>query len=87
MMRRVNQIEKVTEYNPKIDARFIRYLSHDKSFSYEEVKDESSAFHSVLNAFLVFKGTQLSKTSINQLYQVLTNKDLEMSNEPIKRSL
>lgn len=86
-MGKINEIEHITEYNQKIDARFIRYLSHDKSFSYEETKDENNAFHSMLKSFLIFKDVELTKTSLNDMYQALTNKNLEIPEVFIEKCL
>lgn len=84
-MKKVNEIENISEYNQKIDARFIRYLSHDKPFSYEAVKDENSTFYSVLNAFLVFKEVPLTQASIDGMYQALANKSLTISDALIEK--
>ncbi|MBN3490249.1 nucleotidyltransferase domain-containing protein [Acholeplasma equirhinis] len=72
-MHKVNQIEKSTEYNPKINARIIRYLSHDKPFLYEEINDtKKELFDALLDAFLRFKSEPLTKASILEMYESLT---------------
>lgn len=86
-MEKVNEIETIIEYNQKIDARFIRHLSHDKPFSYEETKNENNAFQSVLKSFLIFKDVELTRISINDMHQALTNQNLEVSDAFIEKCL
>ncbi|MBN3490240.1 nucleotidyltransferase domain-containing protein [Acholeplasma equirhinis] len=86
-MRKVNEIENITEYNQKIDARFIRYLSDGKPFSYEDTKDENSRFQSLLKAFLVFKKAPITETSLNDMYQALTSKNIVISEAFIEKTL
>lgn len=72
-MRKISDIKTVEAYNPKIEERFIRYLSPQRPFTYEEVKEEKSKYKSLLNAFKEIKLKELTVDRVTKMYQILEN--------------
>ena len=72
-MRKISDIKTVEEYNPKIDERFIRYISPQRPFTYEEVKEDKSKYKSLLKAFKEIKLKELTIDRVTKMYQILEN--------------
>lgn len=74
---KINEITKVEEYNPKIDARFIRYLSQIKPYTYDDVKNSQSEYNKVLKTFLEIKSSHITLENIFELYKIMSNNNVD----------
>lgn len=85
-MKKISDIKTVKEYNLKIDERFIRYISHQKPFTYEEVIEENSKYKRLLKEFKEIKSKELTINSIRKLHQILENsEEIDISEDFINR--
>lgn len=83
-MRKISDIKTVEIYNPKIDERFIRYISPHTPFTYEEVRDNESNYNILLKKFYEIKSTDLTVDHVGQLYQILDHhRQIDISEENI----
>ncbi len=87
-MKKIDQIEKVSNYNQKINLSFIRFLLNDDVFSFEDMKSqENKAYENLLSAYEKFLNSTLDKAAIKAVLKAVNGNEDQIDTNYIEELL